>query len=279
MHRFVLLPLIYKIAEICLSMYHGIDIHCHVILMEQSEDIVKESIHKLKGLINIATDMEEAKKSLELSRKYPGFVFSSAAIHPEGAASAKREETDEMLQFIKDNRKNLVSIGEVGVDYFHVKDAEKQKRAEESFVQFIELANQLKKPLQIHARNSEEKKTAFSDALKILADNNARSVVMHSFSGSDAELAHALEQGYYISVSTIIGRSSKHKRFAGKIPLDKLLLETDAPWLHPYQREENNYPWNIAESAKIIGEIKEMKPEEILRTTEANAAKVFGLGL
>ncbi|MBI4018301.1 MAG: TatD family hydrolase, partial [Candidatus Aenigmarchaeota archaeon] len=158
----------------------GIDVHCHVILMDNPDDVVKESMNKIRALINIATDIEEAKQSLELSKKYPKFVFSSAGIHPEGAASASGKEIDEMLQFIKDNRKNLVSIGEVGIDYFWVKEQEKRRRAEDAFIQFIELSNQLKKPLQIHARNSEEKKTAFSDALKLLTDNNARSVVMHS---------------------------------------------------------------------------------------------------
>ncbi|MBI2579213.1 MAG: TatD family hydrolase [Candidatus Aenigmarchaeota archaeon] len=258
-------------------MNHGIDIHCHVILMGNPDEVIKESMHKLKALINIATDIKEAVQSLDLSKKYPKFVFSSAGLHPEGAASASEKEMDEVLQFIKDNKKHLVSIGEVGIDYFWVKEQEKRKRAEEAFVQFIELSNQLKKPLQIHARNSEEKKTAFSDALKLLTDNNARGVAMHSFSGSDEELLHAVEQGYYISISTIIGRSSKHKRLAAKTPLDKLLLETDSPWLHPFEREGKNYPWNIIESAKIIAEIKEMKPEHILQATEANAAKVFGL--
>lgn len=255
----------------------GIDIHCHAILIENSDDVVKESMHKIRALINIATDIKEAEISFQLSKKYPKFVFSSAGLHPEGAASASDREIDEMLQFIRENKKHLVSIGEVGIDYYWVKDHDKRKRAEEAFVQFIELANQLKKPLQIHARNSEEKKTAFSDAIKLLTDNNAKKVVMHSFSGSDEELAHAVEQGYYISISTIIGRSSKHKRLAAKTPLEKLLLETDAPWLHPFEREGKNYPWNIIESAKIVGEIKDMKAEEILRITEANAVKVFGL--
>ncbi len=257
----------------------GIDIHCHVILMDNVEDVVKQSMEKIRGIVNIATDMKEAEQSLELSKKYPKFVFSSAGIHPEGAADAKQKEIDEMLEFISENRKILVSIGEVGVDYFHVKDNDKRKRAEEVFVQFIELANQLKLPLQIHARNSEEKKTAFTDAIKLLTDNNARKVVMHSFSGSDEELLHAVEQGYFISISTIICRSSKHKRLAKQIPIDKLLLETDSPWLHPYERNDVNHPWNIVESAKIISEVTGISKEEVLRMTELNAINVFGLDL
>ena len=256
---------------------HGIDVHCHFILMDDPDRIVEQSMKKIKGIVNIATDIKEAEKSLQMTEKYPGFVFSCAGLHPEGAASASAKEIDEMLNFIKENKKNLVGIGEVGIDYFWVKDSEKRKRAEEAFIQFIELSNQIKLPLQIHARNSEEKKTAFSDALKILGDNNAKKVVMHSFSGSDEELLYAIEQGYYISISTIIGRSSKHKRLAGKTPLEKLLLETDSPWLHPFEREEKNYPWNITESAKIIAEIKETKTEQVLMATEANARKIFGM--
>ena len=258
---------------------NGIDVHCHVILMENTAEVVKEAMHKMRALINIATDMKEVEQTIELSKKYPYFVFSSAGLHPEGAAEASQKEIDEMLEFISENRKQLVSIGEVGIDYYHVKDQDKRKRAEEVFIQFIELANQLKKPLQIHARNSEERRSAFSDAIKILTDNNARSVIMHSFSGSDDELMHALEQGYYISISTIIGRSNKHKRLATKTSIDKLLLETDSPWLHPYERNSVNHPWNIIESAKIISGLIEKNQEEILHITEANAINVFGLDL
>jgi TatD DNase family protein len=124
--------------------------------------------------------------------------------------------------------------------------------------------------LVIHARD------AFSDALEILRDKESKRVCLHCFSGSEGNLKEALKRGYFISYATNICWTKKHPRLAEKTPIEKMLLETDSPWLDPENPKSlTNKPWKILNSAKVISQIKGISVKEVLEKTTENAKKFF----
>ena len=252
-----------------------IDIHCHLEYMNP-DTVIKEAKEKMLGMISSVADIKHKEKILELGEKNPGFVFVSLGLHPERVSRYSDDEINDYISFIKANRKKIVAIGECGLDYLQVRE-EDRKRAEDYFIHFINLARELKLPLVVHSRNQPGSSSCIDDVIKVLEKNSAESVVLHCFSGSESNLKKALDYGYWISIATIICKSEKHQRIAGKTPIEKMLLETDSPWLHPSSREMINRPWMIAESAKIIAEIKNITAEEVLQQTAENAKKVFNL--
>lgn len=257
----------------------GIDTHCHLEHIENMEEVAEEVRKRMVAAVCSVPDPKDFDKILELRKKFEDCIFVCLGFHPEIAFNYTEMERDEVIETIKANKKNIVGIGEIGLDYNWIKTSEKREQTKDIFIQFIDLAKELKKPIIIHARNmpNEPLKDAFMDCLKTLTDHNARHVVMHCFSGNEQSLEYALEQDYWISYATIIARSDKHKRLAGKTPVERMLLETDSPWLDPDSRELTNRPWKIERSAAVIADIKNTTKEEILDTTTQNARKVFGI--
>jgi len=264
----------------------GIDVHCHITHMENPESVVREAMQKLSAIVTVTAEISHAEQALELRSKFPDFVFVSLGLHPEYCMKYSGKEIDSYMKLIRRSRKDVCAIGEVGLDYSWITKSDEQERSKEIFIQMIGLAKELKLPLEIHSRNSDRQKTAIHDTLKILTDEGAKDVVMHCFSGSEAALKAALEHGYYISFATNVCWTKKHPYLAGKTPLEKMLLETDAPWLDPdttiedlknESRKLSNRPWKIGKSAAKIAEIKSISKEEVLRITAENAARFFGL--
>lgn len=253
-----------------------IDIHCHLEYMENPEQIIAEAKQKMSAIITSVADPKDMDKILALRGGHKGFVFVSLGFHPERIEKYKQNQIDGYIEEIKSHKKEIVAIGEAGLDYGWIKEPSRRKESKAVFVQFIELANELRLPLVVHGRNEPGNSECTHDILKIL-DAAENDVVLHCFSGSETSLKEALEKGYWISFATLICKSDKHKRFANIVPLERILLETDSPWLHPTSREMINRPWMIEESAKVIAEIKGVSKEEVLRITEENARRVFGL--
>lgn len=242
----------------------------------EKERIIDEARQKMSAIITSVADPKDMDDILRISNRHKGFVFVSLGFHPERIEKYKQQEIDEYIEKIKANKKNIVAIGEVGLDYSWIKDPAKREESKEVFMQFIDLANELRLPMVIHGRNEPGNSECTHDILRMLDAANV-DVVMHCFSGSDANLKEALKKEYYISFATLVCKSDKHKRFANLVPLERMLLETDSPWLHPTSREMNNRPWLIEESAKVIAGIKGTTKDEVLKITEENAKRVFGL--
>ncbi len=257
----------------------GIDAHCHIEHMEKPEEVASEVRQRMRAAVCSVPNPKDFEKILELRKKFEDCIFVCLGLHPEYIFDYTTKQIEEYMEFIKDSKKEIVGIGEVGLDYNWVKEREKQEKTKEIFIQFIGLAKEMKLPLVIHTRNDIGHGDAISDALKILTDENAKDVMMHCFSGNEQNLKYALEQNYWISFATIIARSDKHKRLASKTPVENMLLETDAPWLDPDSRELVNRPWKIERSAEIIAGIKETTKEDILKITAENAIKAFDLRL
>ncbi len=257
-----------------------IDVHCHLEHMD-AEAVIKEARTKMTAVCTSVANPKDFDQMIEIAKKHNDFVKLEAGFHPSHFNDYSQSEIMDYIQKIKQNKEHIIAIGEVGLDYNWIKDGHDIERTKEIFLDFAKLAVELKKPLVIHSRNlfsetGEPIRSAVKDVIDLLAKFNLR-VVLHCFSGSEAEMNRALELGYYISFATITCTSKKHQRLAKICPMENMLLETDSPWLDPHSSELINRPWKIDFTAGLIADIKEMDKKNVLEITEENAKRVFDL--
>ncbi|MBW6451499.1 MAG: TatD family hydrolase [DPANN group archaeon] len=249
-----------------------IDIHCHLqheMFDKDREQIIKTAKNKMQFLIISGARPDWNRDAIKLSEENPNFVYATIGVHPIDLQKMTEDEFEKELTYTKEVSDKIVGIGEVGLDYHWEKDETKQKIQSERFKRYIQLANKLEKPLIIHSWEADK------ETIKILHDNNAKSVVMHCFSGKLDTLKEALSLGYYISFSTMIAFSKHHKKLAKNTPLDKIFLETDSPYLDP--THIRNVPWNTLIVAEKIAKVKDLTKEEVIFAAINNAKKVFGI--
>ncbi len=252
-----------------------IDVHCHLEWkdFDSDRDKVIEACEKagIKAIITSCARPSDFDKTMDIVEKHRGFVFATFGIHPEFIKEVKSSDVDEFLERVEENRNSVFGIGEVGLDYNWVKESQWQEKQRELFIQMIELAKGLKKPLVIHSRD------AYEDALKILEQEDAKQVMMHMFGANDL-VKRVIEDGYFVSMNAIVLRSKKHKKIARDMPLEKLMLETDAPWLHPDAKDRNDSR-SIRVVAERIAEIKKLDFDKVWKACGENAVGFFGLPL
>ena len=172
-----------------------IDSHCHIDYIESPETAIEESKKKgIKAIVTSALSMREAEKVFALKKKFPDTLYVCLGIHP----IEIQEKTDEYIDSIKKNKRNIVAVGEIGLD--GMKAAHNYEKTKEVFSYMIELSDELKLPVVIHSRDGSIK--AINDAIRILSESSAKRVMMHCFSGSENNLKEALDLGYYISYAT-----------------------------------------------------------------------------
>jgi len=247
-----------------------IDIHCHLEFIENPIEVIEKAKKKMTAIVTSVAEPKNAEKILSLKEKYKDFLFVSLGFHPECLKDYKDEEIEKYIDFVKEKRDAICAIGEVGLDYSSECEGIGRERMKRIFCLFIDLANEVNLPLVIHARD------AFNDALEILKEKKAEKVCLHCFSGSEGNLKEAIKRGYFISFATNICWTKKHPRLAEKTPIEKMLLETDSPWLDPENpRGMGNKSWKISYSAKVISQIKGISVEEVLEKTTKNAKELF----
>lgn len=257
-----------------------IDSHCHLEHMPHAEEVIAEARKRMQAIITSVPDPADFEKTMRLREKNRGFVFVAAGFHPEIIDNYTDEQIREHMQLIRANADRIVSVGEVGLDYFWVKEKAKQERTKKIFSGFIDLASELDKPLTIHSRGGEGG-DGISEAIELLKNKSARRVQMHCFSGSEENLQACLAEGWYISFATVLVKSKRHQRLAKETPLEQMLLETDAPWLDPDTKpasaELTNRPWKVERSAEVVAGLKDLTKEEVLMQTAENAKGFFGI--
>ncbi len=256
-----------------------IDTHCHLDMEVYGENLpsVVDSAKK-KGVTHIITigiDAKSSKKCAKLSRDYP-MISATVGIHPHGANKIKESDYD-LLVSLKNNPANkIVGYGEIGLDY--VKNYAPKNIQNLHFESQLELARHLQLPVIIHDRE------AHGDTMRLLrsAAPFTHGGVMHCFSGN-IKLAHqVLDLGLHISIPGIVTfiNAPDLQRVAKEIPLDRLLLETDGPFLAPVPfRGKVNLPEYLVYTAKKVAEIRHLDLETIAYQTSANANDLFQLGL
>ena len=246
-----------------------IDVHCHLTAPEfegKVGEIVEKSVKAgVKAMITSGLGYEDGLKALEISDYR--IVYPSLGVSP-----YMLEGYEQVIDLINRESKKIVAIGEVGLDYWRVRDDEGRDRQRRVFREFIELSKSLDLPLIIHSRS------AGRYALEILFEMKAERVIMHAFDGAAKHAVKAVEKGYMFSIPPSIARSQQKRNLVKRIPLENLLLESDSPVLSPVAGQVN-YPWNILVSADWIGKIKGVSIEKVIEVTGRNAAEILDLRL
>ncbi len=245
-----------------------IDTHAHLNFSQfdkNREEIISKCLNNNISIINIGTNYKSSCDVIEIAKKYN--LYASIGLHP--------LDIDEDF----DNKKykelfceKVIAIGETGLDYWY-KPKGKEKRAtykekqKQVFIKHIDLASQLRLPLIIHCR------VAFDDLYEILKQREVKGVI-HSFTGNIDELKKFLSLGYYIGINGIIFKIDL-KEVIKAIPIDRILLETDCPFLSPPGFEEINNPMSLEIIVKEVSKIKKCSVSDLVKNTDENALKLF----
>lgn len=216
-------------------------------------------------IINCGCDKKTSLKSLEFAEKYP-FVLAAVGIHPSNMGDTTLSDIENLAK-----HKKCVAIGEIGLDYYWVNDNKNEQK--ETFISQIELAKKFDLPIIVHDRDAHE------DTLEILKEHKPKGVV-HSFSGSVEMAKEILNLGMYLGIGGVITfkNAKKLPEVVKMLPLERLLLETDAPYLAPVPfRGKTNHSQMIYLIAAKIAEIKNMTTQKILEISYNNAQNLFNL--
>lgn len=220
----------------------------------------------LVRMINSGVDYSTNARSLELAKKYD-FISATLGLSPNILESIKEPELDRIFEQIKENAGQALGIGEAGLDYYHCKNAPARQRQAEVFKKVIDLAASLDMPLVIHSRDAEQ------PALEMV--KHLDRVVFHCYSGSLATMKEAIDRGFYISLATNLCRSGLHQILAKNVSLDRLLVETDSPFLSP--RRGRNEPSFVLDSVRLIARLRGREPQEIARITADNTKRIYNI--
>ncbi len=247
-----------------------VDVHFHI--TEYKEDVrgqVVKGLDKLCLAVSSGITPSDNIKTLTILKNVPNTLVTFG-LNP---VSLGKDESlfEEYMDVLAEHKDKVAGIGEVGIDYYWEKDEFFRKRQRDFFVKFIELSDELKKPLVIHTRS------AMKDTLEILEKNTPSNFFIHSFRGSVSQAKRVVDMGGRISLSTAMVRFPRdYTKLINNVPLEYILTETDAPYLSPV-KGETNYPWNVMESLKMIADVLEMDIIEVSDRIYKNAVSVFGV--
>ena len=254
-----------------------IDSHCHLDysnLYNQLDDVVKRAErNKVKYLLTICTTLESFQKIKLIINKYKN-IYGTFGIHPHETKDFQNIDSKYIKNLIKENSK-IIGIGETGLDYYYNhSDKEIQKR---SFIDHIRAASELNIPVIVHSRNAEK------DTYEILENemkNSKLKALIHCFTGSKEFAKKLININCYISVSGIITfkNSTELSDTITTIPIDRLLVETDSPYLAPMpHRGKSNEPSYITHVVDKLSEIKKISKDSIIKNTSNNFFKIFAI--
>lgn len=250
--------------------------HCHLNddqLYPNIDEIISRALQAgVNKMIVVGWDYNSSLKAIEIAHRYD-FCYAAIGFHPENVYDITEVNLMKLLSLYNDEK--VVAIGEIGLDYHWTKEEDKRAIQRKFFVEQLKFANDKKMPVIIHNRE------AFEDCLNILKDNvPLASGSMHCYSGSVEYLKEVLDIGLYIGLDgpVTFKNAKTPKEVAEAVPLDKLLLETDCPYLTPHPfRGSLNEPVNIRLILDTIAEIKGLSKKHIAEVTYDNACRLFNI--
>lgn len=253
-----------------------IDTHCHMDFPEFEKDreeaLKRAGAAGIEALVNVGSSLKGSRAAVELSLRYPS-IFASVGIHPHDAKECDEGQFLEVKTLLVS--KKVVAIGEVGLDYY--RNLSEPKKQVEVFKRFIGLAVDSRLPLIIHSRQAEE------DTLAILRESmpgKNNGVVIHCFSGGIDFLKKCLDLGFFVSFTCNVTykKAQGLREVVGFVPLDRMFLETDAPFLAPEgKRGQRNEPAFLVQLAQEVARIKGLDLQEVSFQTSKNAKGFFHL--
>ena len=255
-----------------------VDAHSHLdhpLLISKIDEIVQRAKNAgLKHIIANGINPETNRKCLELSKKY-GIIKCGMGVYPRDALKKEAEtgeaqlkaddfDIDEEIEFIKENKKELVAISEVGLDFVN---GESRQQIED-FQKMVQLSEELNKPIVVHSRKAEQK------AIEMLESSKNKKIIMHCFSGKKSLVRRIEGNGWFLTIPTVVVRAFQFQDIIKNVPITQLFCETDSPYLSPY-KDKPNEPSYIIESYKKIAELKQMDLNEVINNIYMNWQKVF----
>ena len=247
------------------------DVHTHLNMLDDSaEKAVEEArIQKVNYLITIGTEPKDWPAVMGFAKNFKS-VRGTLGMHPH-SADGFNDETEKVLSKSL-NEEGIVACGEIGLDYYY--DYSDRKKQKEVFLRQMNLAYEKKLPVEIHTRSAEE------DTISVLEEFKGKvKGLLHCFTGSWHLAKEALDRGFNISFSGILTfkKASDLREICQKVPLDRLHLETDAPYLAPVpNRGKQNKPAWLVHTAKVVADLHNVSLEELSITTQNNRDFLFG---
>jgi TatD DNase family protein len=271
------------------------DTHCHLDFNTFDEDrqaVIQRARQAGVGRVLLpALDLRSSRAIIALAESEPD-LYAAVGFHPTDLDEFSEEAFAEVQQ-LADHPK-VLAVGEIGIDYYWVKETEKRRFQQEILRRQLALAQSVAKPVVIHMREENDawSGNASTDLLEILTEWHAtlsaadhplvkKPGVLHSFNGDLETAQRAIEMDFYLGVTGPVTykNAQEKRRIIGQLPLERLLIETDAPFLTPVPRRgKRNEPAFVAYIADKIAEIHKTTREQVAEITAANAARLFGWG-
>jgi len=259
------------------------DTHCHLNFDDFDSDrdeIINRCLSNDIYIINVGADYKTSKKAVEIAEKYEKGVYASVALHPHNVKPDKSSAFRRVDFLALAKKSKVVAIGECGLDYaFCENDEEIQKLQQKVFVEHLKLAKELNKPVIIHSRR------LFPEILKLLhVTGYMLRGVLHCYMGRWSYAEEYLKMGFYISFTGLITYARDYDKVIKNTPLERILIETDAPYLTPEpvrqaqgKPPKRNEPQYVEYVARKIAEIKEIPFSKVAAQTTKNAKELFNL--
>ena len=254
-----------------------IDTHAHLLMGPMAGDpagvLERARAAGVQGVVTVAIDLESSHRSVELAQAHRG-LWATVGIHPHELAGVDGAALDNLEELAR--REEVVAWGEIGLDF--AKEYHPRGKQERLFREQLRRAQGLGLPVVIHARDAVDR------ALSVVLEEGVPpgKAVFHCFSGDVEQARRVVEAGYLASVTGIVTFPKAHtlRRVVAELPLERIMLETDAPFLSPVPfRGRPNEPARLVHVAQAVAEVKGVEMEEVARWTTANARAFFGLSL
>ena len=251
-----------------------IDTHCHIdeeaFDADREEVIARQQESGVERMIVPGVNVASIETVMKVCRAHPGYCYPALGLHPEDVKDDWQEQLTIVEQAIRDHRNELVAIGEIGLDYYWDK-AYKEEQREVLRRQLI-LARELDLPVILHNREATE------DIMRIVKEEGGRGV-FHCFNGSRETAQQILDMGFYLGIGGVL--TFKNSKLAEKldvVPLERIVLETDAPYMAPVphrgERNESRFMIHVAER---LAQVYNCPVEYVIELTSANARQLFAI--
>ena len=250
-------------------MMQVVDTHAHIcdsaFDADRGEVLARAGDSGIAAIITVGENLADARKNINLAAEHL-VLRPAAGLYP---TILDEDRADEMHGFIRKESARLVAIGEVGLDFWMVKEEPARELQKEIFKSFINLAKEQDLPLNVHSRS------AGRHAVSLLLESDAARVQMHAFDAKASTALPALEAGYFFSIPPSVIRSRQKQKLVKNLPLSHILVETDSPVLGP-DPDRRNEPANVSISIKAIADLKSISEHEVIEAVTQNTQKLYG---
>jgi TatD DNase family protein len=246
------------------------DAHTHIDLKEfqnDQENVIRRA--RDRGLVGMTTSSigpGSFRRTLGIAKKYTGFIYHSAGC---GVSQLTRKDADTIISLSRRYSSEIVAIGEVGLDYYWIKDPAGRKAQDPLLADFISLATELQVPLVIHSRKAE------AEATSIIESHFAGNVLMHCFDGPAEVAQRVRDNDWYITLPANFSRFRNRVGAARTIPLERIMLETDGPYMSP--TNERNEPANVSIGCENLAKLLDLPLEDVAGQTTRNATRFYNI--